>query len=50
LFILINFIGVGASHMATVVKNPPVKKRDTNDSGSIPELRRCPGVGNGNSL
>ena len=36
--------------MAAVVKNPPVKKRDTNDPGSIPELRRCPGVGNGNSL
>ena len=25
--------------MAAVVKNPPVKKRDTNDPGSTPELR-----------
>ena len=40
----------GASQEALVVKNPPVNARDTRDKGSIPELGRSPGEGNGNSL
>ena len=31
----------------SVVKNPPV---NAGDMGSIPELGRCPGKGNGNPL
>ena len=31
-----------------MVKNPPANAGDTRDSGSIPELGRSPGVGNGN--
>ena len=34
----------------SVVKNPPVNAGDTGDAGSIPELGRSPGGGNGNSL
>ena len=33
-----------------MVKNLPVNAGDTRDSGSIPELGRFPGVGNGNLL
>ena len=32
----------------TVVRNPLANAGDTRDSGLIPELRRSPGVGNGN--
>ena len=32
------------------VKNLPVSAGDTGDAGYIPELRRCPGGGNGNPL
>jgi len=31
-----------------VVKNLPANAGDIRDMGSIPELRRSPGVGNGN--
>ena len=34
----------------SVVKNLPVNAGDTGDAGSILELRRCPGGGNGNPL
>ena len=34
--------------MPLVVKNPPANAGDTGDVGSIPSLRRSPGVGNGN--
>ena len=40
------FIGVDA----TVVKNPPANAGGTRDVGSIPQLGRSPGVGNGNLL
>ena len=33
-----------------MVKNLPANAGDARDSGSIPGLRRSPGVGNGNSL
>ena len=33
-----------------VVKDLPANRRDAEDLGSITELGRCPGVGNGNSL
>ena len=33
-----------------MVKNPPANGGDTGDAGSIPELGRSPGVGNGNPL
>ena len=36
--------------MALVVKKLPVKIRDARDSGSVPELGKYPGVGNGNPL
>ena len=36
--------------MALVVKNPPVNPGDIGDAGSIPELGRSPGVGDGNPL
>ena len=39
-----------ASLVAQLVKNQPVYLGDTRDKGSIPELGRCPGVGNGNPL
>ena len=32
----------------TVVRNSPANASDARDSGSIPELGRSPGVGNGN--
>ena len=39
-----------ASQVAPVVKKPSANAGDESDSGSIPELRRSPGVGNGNPL
>ena len=39
-----------ASQMVLVVKNPPASAGDPRDMGSIPELGRAPGVGNGNTL
>ena len=36
--------------MALVVKNLPANAGDIRDMGSIPKLRRSPGVGNGNPL
>ena len=38
------------SKSVAVVKNPPTNSGDTGDKGSIPGLRRSPGVGNGNPL
>ena len=40
----------GAFQVALVVKTPPASAEDTTDAGSVPELGRCPGVGNGNPL
>ena len=37
-----------ASQVVLVVKNPPANAGNTRDVGSIPELGRFPGVGNGN--
>ena len=37
-----------ASQMVLVVKNPPANAGDARDAGSIPELGRYPGAGNGN--
>ena len=34
----------------TVVKNPPADEAVARDAGSIPELGKSPGEGNGNSL
>ena len=34
----------------TVVRNLPASAEDIRDTGSIPGLGRCPGVGNGNPL
>ena len=31
-----------------LIKNPPANSRDAENVGSVPELRRCPGEGNGN--
>jgi len=39
-----------ASHMALVVKNPPVNARDSRDLGSIPGSGRSPRGGHGNPL
>ena len=36
--------------MAQLVKNPPANAEETRDKGSIPELGRSPGEGNGNTL
>ena len=36
--------------MAVVVKNFPANAGDARDAGSIPESRRSPGGGHGNSL
>ena len=36
--------------MALVVKNLPVNTVDIRDRGSIPESRRYPGAGHGNTL
>jgi len=33
-----------------VVKNPPANAGDVGDAGSIPQLGRSPGEGNGNPL
>ena len=33
-----------------MVKNPPANAEDAGDTGSIPELGRSPGGGNGNPL
>ena len=33
-----------------MVKNLPADARDAKDAGSVPALRRSPGVGNGNLL
>ena len=33
-----------------VMKKPPANAGDTRDAGSIPELERAPGGGNGNPL
>ena len=33
-----------------MVKNPPANAGDIRDMGSIPGLKRSPGVGNGNPL
>ena len=40
----------GASQVALVVKNPPADVGDVRDVGSIPELGRSLGEGNGNPL
>ena len=40
----------GALQVALVVKNPLVIAEDTRDVGSIPELRRSSGIGNGTPL
>ena len=34
----------------SIVKNPPVMQRDTGHAGSVSELGRSPGEGNGNPL
>ena len=39
-----------ASQVVLVVKSPPANAGDLRDMGSIPELGRCPGEGNGNPL
>ena len=38
----------GASQVTLVVRNLPANSGNAGDLGSIPELERCPGVGNGN--
>ena len=38
------------SQVAQVAKNLPASAGATGDTGSIPELERSPGGGNGNSL
>ena len=42
--------GFGASQVALVVKNLPANEGDIRDSGSIPELEKSPGGGQGNIL
>ena len=49
-FINVKFSAFWASQVALVVKNPVANEEDLNDGGSIPGLRRCPGVGHGNPL
>ena len=39
-----------ASHMAPMLKDPPVNARDIRDLGLIPGLGRSPGRGQGNPL
>ena len=39
---------LGAYQVVLVVKNPPANAGDVRDSGSIPDLERFPGEGNGN--
>ena len=41
---------VGASQTARVVKNLPANAGDTGDTGSVPGLGICPGVGHSNPL
>ena len=41
---------IGASQVATVVKNPPANPGDIRSTGSIPGLERSPAEGNGNPL
>ena len=48
LYIIIYIIW--ASKLMLVVKNLPANTRDARDIGSIPELGRSPGEGNGNPL
>ena len=43
-------INCWASVVAQLVKNLPANVGDTRDGGSIPELERSPGEGNGNPL
>ena len=38
------------SQVVPVVKNSPVSTRDTRDAGSIPQLGKSPGIGNGTPL
>ena len=40
----------GASQVVLVIKNPPAGAGDLRDRGSIPELGKSPGEGNGNPL
>ena len=40
----------GASQVAPVVKNLPIRARDIRDMGSVPGLGRSPGGGHGNPL
>ena len=42
--------GLGASHVAWVVENPPANAGDTRDVSSIPRSGRSPGGGHGNPL
>ena len=44
------FFGGGVSQVALVVKNLPAQAGDSRYMGSVPGLRRSPGVGNGNPL
>ena len=39
-----------ASPVASTVRNPPANAGDTGGVGSVPELGRSPGEGNGNPL
>ena len=41
---------IRASLVAQLAKNPPANAGDKRDLGSIPELGRFPGEGNGNPL
>jgi len=43
-------MGLWASPVVLVVKNPPANAGDAGDGGSIPELRKSPGGGHGNKL
>ena len=43
-------MGLWASPVVLVVKNPPANASDAGDGGSIPELRKSPGGGYGNKL
>ena len=45
-----NYPGIGASQVTPVVKNPPANAGDIREAGSILELGRSPGGGNGNPL
>ena len=43
-------MGVAASQVALVVKNPPANAVEGRDMGLIPGSERSPGEGNGNPL